>query len=216
MSTCNFTHQHYCDTLKRYLDSGFAVTSFDGYLKSPQKKHVILRHDIDLELGAAQRMAELDASSGVTSSFFFRIHASRYNLSSLESLKFLKLLKSRGFELGLHLEPGLGRALGENSEDFAERQKQIIEAIYGQPIIGLSTHEPARADEPELVERVVRKWNLKYHAYQPRFTKEFKYISDSSARWREGCFCEWVGKADQMQILTHPFWWYAEVSQENS
>jgi hypothetical protein len=213
--SCSFTHSHYQETLERYVAAGFAVTSFERYLNEPKKKHIILRHDIDMDMGAAQRMAELDAAAGVTSTFFFRVHATRYNLSSFDSMKFLKKLKAQGNELGLHFEPGLGRALGEESEQFAERQKQMIEAIYGAPVLGLSTHEPARADEPDLVDRMVDKWNLKYHAYHPRFFKEMKYISDSSARWREGCFCQWVDKADQMQILTHPFWWYAEVSQEN-
>jgi hypothetical protein len=44
-------------------------------------------------------------------------------------------------------------------------------------------------------------------AYDSRFFKEIKYISDSGQYWREGCMCHHVGVDDRMQILVHPEWW---------
>jgi hypothetical protein len=49
---------------------------------------------------------------------------------------------------------------------------------------------------------------VKYYSYSNEFTKEMKYLSDSSGIWREGCCCKHLGNHDRFQILTHPEWWF--------
>jgi hypothetical protein len=67
-----------------------------------------------------------------------------------------------------------------------------------------------------MADDLVERWRLSYHAYDARFQMpQMKYISDSSARWREGHFYEWVGKVDLIQVLVHPIWWYQNIPQEN-
>jgi len=36
---------------------------------------------------------------------------------------------------------------------------------------------------------------------------KIKYISDSGRNWRENCFCQHIGKFDNIQILIHPLHW---------
>ncbi len=65
-------------------------------------------------------------------------------------------------------------------------------------------------------DEIVEAWGLRYQAYGEDFTlPTMKYISDSSGRWREGHFGLWPGKVDRLQVLTHPFWWFERVPQEN-
>jgi hypothetical protein len=212
----NFTYAHYADTLRRYLAAKYRIFSFRDFLSTASEpaKYVILRHDIDLDLVAALNIARIEKSVGVTATYFVRLHAKGYNPMTLEGMRILKEIRELGHEIALHFEPGMAAVLGEDEIRFADRQKAIFEGITGEALVGFSTHEPARADNDRLVTDLVARWNLHYHAYEKRFTQDIKYLSDSGARWREGCFSEWVDKKDRFQVLTHPFWWFENVPQE--
>lgn len=81
-------------------------------------------------------------------------------------------------------------------------------------INSFSIHEPSRTSlivDNETLNRL----QLKHNSYDKKYFKDIKYISDSGGRWREGHFAEWLDKVDQIQILTHPLWWYESSPQEN-
>ncbi|GAI53512.1 unnamed protein product, partial [marine sediment metagenome] len=52
------------------------------------------------------------------------------------------------------------------------------------------------------------KLGIENYAYDAKFTKDMKYISDSRGGWQEGCLCKLLGKYSKIQCLTHPYWWY--------
>ena len=157
----SFTHEHYESTLMEYLDAGYFVGGFREIIQNPDKeKFMILRHDIDTSLDIAFKIAEIDHRCGIKSSFFIRVHATGYNPFSLPNYKILQQILQMGHEIGLHVEPSLPRALNQNSLEFCDRQKAVLEAVIGTQIIGISTHEPARMDEPLLVEKLVSRWGL--------------------------------------------------------
>ena len=63
---------------------------------------------------------------------------------------------------------------------------------------------------------LINDFSLKYESYFPEFTEDMKYISDSGARWREGCMCNWIKNNEKkLYINTHPFWWYKDTPLEN-
>lgn len=216
--TYDFSLKSYADTLKDYRQGGYAVTGFRGYLDSPQEKHMILRHDIDNSLEQAFRVAKVDADSGCTSTFFLRMHAQGYNMLSLPSLRYIQEMEDMGHEVELHLEGGLNQWLGGSDIEWADRQKDTFEAALNRPLRGFSSHEPARTGGLPFADAMLERWSdtVKYHAYEQRFLNpQIKYLSDSSARWREGHFGTWLGKEPHMQVLTHPFWWYEKTPAEN-
>ena len=214
---CAFTLKHYRETLVAYRKAGYAVTSFEGALKSlaVPDKILILRHDVDFTLKAALCIAQIEAEEGCLSTFFLRLHAKGYNLMSLDNYRTVKAIAGMKHELGLHFEPAFARAVGEDPLLLADRQKTIIEDVLGKSIIGISTHEPSREGDSQLIKWLSEHWQLAYHAYEDRFTREMKYISDSGGRWREGCFCHCINRVDRFQVLIHPFWWYEETPMEN-
>ncbi len=212
----NFTLDHYFETLKAYRSANYSVISFKEYLhKTPAGKVLILRHDVDLDLEVAHRMALIDHKADCRSTWFLRLHSRRYNLLSYDSQRIILDLKKMGHEVALHFEPSFAQSIDLEADSYADRQKNIFENITGEKVIGFSSHEPTRANQPELVATLMNRWKLEYHAYETRFTKDMKYLSDSSSRWREGCFSKWLNKHDRMQVLVHPFWWYKNVPQEN-
>lgn len=216
--TFDYSLKSYSDTLRAYLDAEYKVTSFQGYLESPTKRHMVLRHDIDNTIEQALRVARVDAEAGCTSTFFLRVHAQGYNLLSLPSLRIIQEMESLGHEVQLHLEGGLNEWLGGSNLDWADRQRSAFEAALGRSLGGFSSHEPARMGGVEFANSLLEHWSdsVTYHAYEERFMMpNMKYLSDSSGRWREGHFGEWVGKEPLMQVLTHPFWWFEKAPAEN-
>lgn len=208
----------YAATLADYKAAGYAVTSFQSYLEQPAAKHMILRHDIDNCINQALRIAEVDAAAGCSSTFFLRVHARGYNLLALPSLRIVQQIENLGHEVQLHLEGGLCDWLGGDNLEWANRQRQVFEAAVGRKLGGFSSHEPARMGGVEFANQLLTEWgdSVRYHAYEERFMMpNMKYLSDSSGRWREGHFGLWVNKEPQMQVLTHPFWWFEKVPAEN-
>lgn len=214
-----FSFKDYSDTLKAYLDDGYAVSAFRDYLDAPSSKHLVLRHDIDNSIEQAIRVARLDAEAGCTSTFFLRVHARGYNLMSLPSLMIIREMEQLGHEVQLHLEGGICDVVGGGDNfEWADRQRAVFEAAVGRPLGGFSLHEPARLGGFEFAAELLSRWSdtVRYHAYEPRFMMpNMKYLSDSSGNWREGHFAQWVGKEPLMQVLTHPFWWFEKVPAEN-
>ncbi|MHA3725089.1 GCN5 family acetyltransferase [Leucobacter sp. HY1910] len=214
----DYSLRSYSETLHAYLDAGYQITSFEGYLQAPAAKHMVLRHDIDNSIEQAMRVAQVDAAAGCSSTFFLRVHAKGYNLLSLSSLRIIAEMEQLGHEVQLHLEGGLCDWLGGDHLEWADRQRAVFEAAVGRPLGGFSSHEPARMGGVEFANSLLEHWSdsVAYHAYEERFMMpNMKYLSDSSGRWREGHFGLWVGKEPLMQVLTHPFWWFERVPAEN-
>jgi len=213
-----FSFADYSAALRGFLIDGYAVTSFTEYLASPTDRHVILRHDIDNSIDQAIRIARLDAEAGCSSTIFLRVHARGYNILSLPSMQLIREFEDLGHEVGLHLEGGLYELIGGDQVGWADRQRTALEFALGHPIRGFSMHEPARLGGTDFAEAMLERWapDVDYHSYEDRFTTpNMKYLSDSSGRWREGHFGEWIGREPLFQVLTHPFWWFDRNPAEN-
>ncbi len=213
-----FTLSTYAETLRAFRAEGYAVTSFRDYLRDPQAKHLVMRHDIDNSLQQAMRVARVDAEEGCTSSFYVRVHALGYNLLSLPSLLAIREMEDLGHEVQLHLEGGIGPVVGGDELAWAERQRTIFEAAVGRKLGGFSVHEPARMGGIAFANDLLTRWgdDVAYHAYEDRFMMpHMKYLSDSSGSWREGHFRHWVGEEPVLHVLTHPIWWFEHSPAEN-
>jgi len=81
---------------------------------------------------------------------------------------------------------------------------------------GFSAHDLAQMGNLSAGDEARRAWGLPYHAYPDRFMNpQMRNLSDSSARWQDGHFYEWIGRADQVHALVHPIWWYEQLTREN-
>lgn len=211
-----FSFKDYRETLEAYKSAGYVVSGFAQYLQSANSKHLILRHDCDNSLTQALRIARIDAEAGCTATFFVRVHAVGYNLLSLSSLQAIREIETLGHSVELHLEGGIPELLGDTMDTWADRQRSVFEAAMGRSPRGFSSHEPARMGNVRYADDLLARWGLDYHAYEARFTSPtIKYLSDSSANWREGHFRLWVDREPVIQVLTHPIWWFEKIPQEN-
>ena len=64
----SFTYQWYRGLLSLLQKQGYAFRNYHDYVDAP--RCVILRHDVDMSLEQAVRLAELEAAEGVQSTWF--------------------------------------------------------------------------------------------------------------------------------------------------
>lgn len=206
MSCNDFSYFHYKHCLEVFQESGYTFHCCRD--EKPKSKSIVLRHDVDSHLNNALRFAEIEYSLGITSTYFIRLHAS-YNPYFLPNYRMIHEINSMGHEIGLHFEPFFykdNELTGLNYELCDMNLRFILS--YS---LSFTTHEPGKSN---LAFKKDSNF-LKFAKKDFDVIDGYKYISDSSGRWREGCMCNFVDKVEKLYINTHPTWWYEESPIEN-
>lgn len=178
--SCAFDLTHYQLLLEAAKAGGYRFAFFED---APDEGDLILRHDVDLSLDAALRMAELEAEAGAQATYFLMTGSIFYNLSSHEGERALERLRELGHRVGLHaVYPRL---------DLDERFEPVV-----------AWHNP----DPEYMRAPVD--GAINVMQEPWFDPE-TYRSDSNQHWRSGCPHEELrgGGFPWLQILVHPEIW---------
>jgi len=216
MTVCDFTYRHYVETMKRALEEGYKILTLRAYVeKRPEDRRLILlRHDVDLSVQKAGKMARIEHELGISSTYFLRLHA-LYNIYDRKNYRTLIEMVDHGHEIGLHFEPELFIHEKRSLEEVIVREKEILEELLGIKVHGFSIHSSGRIreiygiDYEKFFTDKLRDV-FEYYAYSPTITRSFKYISDSNRYWRDGCICTYIGRTDRIYALIHPFWWAEE------
>ena len=178
--SCSFTLEHYGELLAAAGDGGYDWGFFAG---APRDGVVILRHDVDLSLDAALRMAELEAEAGAAATYFLMTESVFYNLASSEGVTAIERLRALGHRVGLH----------------AVWPKAVLDDRFDAVV---AWHNP----DPDYMTAPV---GGMVNVMQPDFFDPEHYRSDSNQRWRHGCPHEQLarGEFEWLQLLTHPEIW---------
>jgi len=181
--SCGFSLEHYRELLGAAKAGGYRWAFFDG---EPRHGDLHLRHDVDLSLDAALRLAALEAEAGAAATYFLMTESVFYNLGSVEGRVAIERLRELGHRVGLH-------AVWPNA--------RLDERF--DPVVAWHNPDPEYMSAP--VEGAVNVMEA------PWFSPE-TYRSDSNQRWRHGCPHEELaaGAFPRLQLLTHPeIWAYA-------
>ncbi len=176
--SCAFDLAHYRELLDAAKAGGYRWAFFD---REPEAGDLLLRHDVDLSLDAALRMAELEAEAGVPATYFLMTESVFYNLASREGAAAIVRLRELGHRVGLH-------ALWPRSEP--DERLDLV----------LAWHNP----DPEYMREPV---NGLVNAMQVPYADVYR--SDSNQNWRQGCPHEELaaGAFERLQLTTHPEIW---------
>ena len=183
--SCSFDLQHYREILESAQAGGYRFARFG---EGPELGDLFLRHDIDLSLDAALRMAELEAKLGVQATYLLMTESVFYNLASTEGVAAIERLRELGHAVGLHaVHPNLV---------LDERFDSVV-----------SWHNPRPEYMGDDIPAAV-------NVYGKRYFSPSTYRSDSNQRWRSGCPHEELraGAFPWLQILVHPAIWVYEGS----
>jgi len=211
---CTFTEEHYRQIMVSFLEAGYRFIGFAEADPSAERR-VILRHDVDLSIDDALRIARIDSGLGIASCFHFLITAEIYNLSSRAGQAAIAEIRSLGHTVGLHLDP-VAIADGDmDSPDFYMRLGKLFELaslIIGK-LDSYSIHRPASVGKLDnlLPERLG--FPVPCFADADRYRRDMQFMSDSRRQWRQGCVCNRIDAlaGRSLQLVLHPIWWPQEA-----
>ena len=178
--SCDFTLEHYRELLDAARAGGYRFASFDD---PPRRGDLLLRHDVDLSLDAALRLAELEAEAGAAATYFLMTESVFYNLASTEGVTALSRLRELGHRVGLH----------------AVYPNAVLDDRF-DPVVAWHNPDPEYMTTP-----IAGAVNVMGEGWFAPPT----YRSDSNQRWRSGCPHEELraGAFPWLQLLTHPELW---------
>lgn len=96
---CGFSLDHYRELLETAIAGGYR---FAGFERPPEPGDLVVRHDVDLSLHAAVRMAEVEAELGAWSTWFLMTRSVFYNLASEEGERAIARLRELGGRVAHH------------------------------------------------------------------------------------------------------------------
>ena len=203
----DFTYDSYKDLLRLIGDSGYEFANYHN--NDSIEKPCILRHDIDSDLEAAYKMATLEHSLGISSTYFVLLRTNFYNVFSKQSSVTLDEISKLGHEIGLHFDETQILNDQINAEDFASeivKDAELLSKAIGRTISTVSFHRPSKEklDANYCIEGIENSYSKKYF-------KEYKYLSDSRMEWREDVAGIISSKEyKKIHVLVHPFWYSNE------
>jgi hypothetical protein len=181
--SCTFDLEHYGELLDAIATGGYR---YAGFTAEPEPGTVLLRHDVDLSLDAALRLARLERERDAAATYFLMTESVFYNLDSAHGRETLTELRELGHSVGLHAV--YPRASRDDRFDAV-----------------VAWHNP----DPEYVHEPV---SGMVNVMQPPWFTKGRYRSDSNQHWREGCPHEELARGDfeWLQLLVHPEIWVYE------
>jgi hypothetical protein len=181
--SCAFDLVHYRELLDAAKAGGYELAFFEG---EPREGTVLLRHDVDLSLDGALRLAELEADAEAPATYFLMTRSVFYNLASEEGERAVARLRELGHRVGLHaVHPHLD-----------------LDGRF-DPVVAWHNPDPGYMREP-----VTGALNV----METPWFDPAAYRSDSNQHWRSGCPHEELrgGGFPWLQILAHPEIWVYE------
>ena len=203
-----FTFGGYEELINLLHVNGYKIT--DYYNWKENDKCVILRHDVDIDLKQALKMAEFEVRNSVKSTYFVLLTSNFYNMHSQRSREILNEIQNMGHMVGLHFDEmaypqDAGNACKVTKDVYMELK--ILSEILKRDITVFSYHRPTKAILDADIEL-----QGAINSYGNLFFRQFKYLSDSRMFWREPVTDIICGKGAyaKLHILTHPFWYHEE------
>lgn len=199
---CNFTHSHYLQVLKK-AKKEYSIGPVKDFKKiKKNKKHIILRHDVDVSLDIAYDLAKKEANLGLFSTYFILLHSPYYNALDENSFEKIQKISKLGHEIGLHYDVSFLKKYGGGVLKNLKDEMNILSKIIGTEVISIAQHDPTYSSKLKTNER-----DIFLDVKNKDLNKNLIYLSDSVQNWRSGCMCQYIGKVDGIHILTHPIWW---------
>lgn len=160
-----------------------------------------LRHDVELDLDSALRMAAVEYGMGVSTSYFVCTESPFIRPRATELKTWSEEIRSMGHEVSLHMV--LGSGLG----DFGERIERSAS------LLGVAVPSALTFHAPGLDAEVLAQAPGGEAVYGPLSRQSCQYLSDSTGRWRWGDPWSATFAERSTQLLTHPYWWGGERGQ---
>lgn len=207
-----FTLGNYVAMVQGFVQAGYEFCSFSQVARTHGRpgRFLLMRHDIDFDVHAAEKMAQSEAGLGIRSTFFFLLRTPFYNVFNLAETEAIHRIIAMGHEIGLHFDRGAYPADMASRElaGACRKESAMLGSWFDVPISAISYHRPGPV---EIEGRAENSFPL-LNSYMPEFTRDITYRSDSGGQWRYGhpMESEAFQRGEPLQLLIHPIWWTDE------
>jgi hypothetical protein len=170
---------------------------------------VLWRHDVDISMHRALRLAEIEHEEGVKSTYFLQLSSSYYNIFENEIKNLVFEILKLGHQIGVHFDPTIYTInTPEDFKSFLTFEKKILEKLFNVEIKSFSFHNPLQ----EHLELGTYEIAGMVNTYSYFLQKNIEYCSDSCGYWRHKILEDFLEQGyKNIQVLTHPEWWQKEV-----
>lgn len=204
----DFTLNSYKNLLE-YLRQNYKIIPFCevDYEDVP---YLILRHDIDISLQDALKMASLEKDLNVKSTYFILLSSSFYNIFENQNMSIIKRISEYGHEIGLHYYPAQYMLYNQNPRKTLKAEVQLLEVFLGKKVRCISRHGPFSRD-PFAATREYMNAN---HPY----LRADLFVHESDRAWTtlEGLSLLLNNVPKRVQLLVHPENWQDIKIDRNS
>ena len=206
---CDFTEANYRTILERLLET-YEFSRYDYKKINSDRKIVLWRHDLDTSLLRAVKLAEIEKTYGIKSTYFVHLQSPGYNIYEPSQYKAIIEIIRGGHEIGLHFDYGfysLHKSMNDRNEieQCAVEEKEILEKLFGVKIKAVSFHNPVFNNILDIQDDY---YGGMVNAYSKTISEKCRYCSDSYGYWRYDRLQDIIEQGyKKLNILTHPEWW---------
>ena len=179
MKDRDFTVRKYNELLDAFKEAGYEFQTVEDYVRKPNSRVVILRHDVDSWPQNALQMAELENELGIKSTYYFR----KSWLSFQENI--IKKIIGYGHEIGYHYED-LSAAKGNYAEAIIRFRDNLsfFRKYYPVTTIAMHGRPLSKWDSKDIWNQYdYRSYGLIAEPYLDFNFNEILYLTDTGNRW---------------------------------
>jgi hypothetical protein len=205
-----FSEAAYRELLRAFRSAGYRSAGFDSL--AAREPQLLLRHDVDLSLDEALKIADIDAAEDWRATVFVLVASEFYNVFTHAGRTAVLSMMQLGHAIGLHFDGSVYNG-GQPPSDFtpaleaaARRECAMLEDLIGAPVRVLSFHRPRQS--PWVLGRPGR-FADRLQTYAPEFFSDIAYVADSAGYWSEGHPLDHPAFHQRlaMQVTMHPYLW---------
>lgn len=188
----------------------YSFITYPDYI-SPGRT-ILWRHDIDLSVHRAFRLAQIEHEEDVFSTFFIHLHNEFYNALELDIVKIVRKIIDLGHPIGLHFDASFyDDSLDslDHLEYYLQKESELIRSLFNTDCQVFSFHNPSMNDCLNIDKL---KLAGMINTYAGFIRDNYAYCSDSNGQWQYERLPDILEDAryEKLQVLTHPGWWTPE------
>lgn len=156
----------------------------------------LIRHDIDLDLTLALKMAEIEQKEKVKATYFIQLTCDTYNIFSKKNKEILSKILKMGHEIGLHFDT----TSSKNVKNEFKFQIKLLSDFLKIKVRSVSLHNPSITNNFQIFKGYI-------NSYDEKYFKNSIYISDSCMIFSKDNLLNYIKNIPlekSLQILIHP------------
>ena len=184
-------------SLKSYLNyirDNYPIMTFSEW---KSQNGILLRHDVDFDIESAFKMALVEITCGVRSTYFITMSAYMYNPLAEENRNILRKMAHFNFEMGLHFDPTIYSE--KDLENAIVMEASALEFVIGKKVTSISLHDSGDCKKYPFFDNYI-------NAHDNSIFSSESYLSDSNMDFKGKDPYEFVKAAANktIQVSLHP------------